>query len=171
MTSEHSYQGSRLFDRMLGVGKKIDPCIDLHLTEYLNQLAVVKAIHANPSQLPWYECSDVINYNFSMNSAPSMIPLYQKFFLLNELRILIYSGDVDAVVPFLGSETWTEGMSQTVVEDWRVWLFGDQQPGGFVKTYDTFTFLTIRGAGHMVPYFKPKQAYTFFERYINQQPF
>ena len=62
---------------------------------------------------------------------------------------------------------------------------------GYVTQYDinNFTFLTVKGAGHMVesklflpavilflsytqvPQFKPKQAYAMFERFINQQPF
>lgn len=69
---------------------------------------------------------------------------------------------------------------------------------GYVTEYDVndFTFLTVKGAGHMVwfvllatsfiiyyyiilcmhacgqvPQFKPKQAYAMFERFINRQPF
>ncbi|GJM97364.1 hypothetical protein PR202_ga14286 [Eleusine coracana subsp. coracana] len=36
----------------------------------------------------------------------------------------------------------------------RVWVFSDQV-GGFTVLYDGLTFVTIRGAGHMVPMITP----------------
>ncbi len=59
------------------------------------------AIHANTTGLPfpWEQCSSFLNYSIP-DQAVSMLPVYQ-FLLANapQLRILVYSGDVDAMVP------------------------------------------------------------------------
>ena len=35
--------------------------------------------------------------------------------------MLIYSGDVDACVPYVGSEAWTTGLGFPVLDDWHQW--------------------------------------------------
>jgi len=170
-TSSHKkpYQPIRFAHPLLK--KKFDPCIDLHLTEYLNRADVRKAIHADPSAGEWEECTNKINYDFTYQDGQNIIPYYEKFFREQPtMRILIYSGDVDSVISFVGTEQWIDSLNLPVKEDWRAWNT-DEQVGGYVKAYTKLTFLTIRGAGHMVPYFKPKLGYTFFERFITGKPF
>ena len=42
--------------------------------------------------------------------------------------------------------------------------------GGYVTRYQNdFDFLTIRGAGHMVPEMKPKETHEFIKKWINNQ--
>jgi hypothetical protein len=76
------------------------------------------------------------------------------------LRVLIYSGDADPGVMYLGSEAWTSGLGFAELEAWRPWTTdGAQRMGGYVTRYKVkandhggaFDFLTIRGSGHMVP--------------------
>ena len=73
---------------------------------------------------------------------------------------------------------WTSSLGLPVVKPWRLWLV-DSQVAGYVTSYVSdenlkehgLTFLTVKGSGHMVPQFRPKQAYAMFQRYINGQPF
>ena len=70
---------------------------------------VQAAIHANTTHLPfpWEQCSSILNYSVT-DQANSMLPVYQ--YLLGpdaELDILVYSGDVDAMVP-VGGGSGTE---------------------------------------------------------------
>ena len=37
---------------------------------------------------------------------------------------------------------------------------------GYIKQFDRLTWLTVKGAGHMVPTDKPIQAYTMFEAFL-----
>jgi serine carboxypeptidase-like clade 2 len=170
--SGNSYNPIKFEHPLLKYKKMIpfDPCIDLHLTEYLNREDVRKAIHVDDACGTWFECSNVLNYNFSMSDAPSMIPYYEKFFKQSNYKILIYSGDVDSILPTIGSQEWIDVLNRTIVKPWRPWLV-NQQVGGFVQQYDKLTLLTIHGAGHMVPYFKPANAYDFFKKYILDQPY
>jgi carboxypeptidase C (cathepsin A) len=45
------------------------------------------------------------------------------------------------------------------------------QVAGFIKNWEGFTFLTVRGAGHMVPQYKPEQSLVFFSNWLNKVPF
>lgn len=55
-------------------------------------------------------------------------------------------------VPYVGNEHWTSGLGIPVKEGWRQWTI-DGQVGGYVTEYDSngFTFITVKGSGHMVP--------------------
>lgn len=107
-------------------------------------------------------------------------PLYAD--LAQKYRVVIYSGDVDGCVPFVGTEEWTAGLGFPVVESWRPWLAGTPQnasasvSAGYVTTYaakpgHNFTFLTIKGAGHMVPQFQPVRGLQFIDRFFKNEPF
>lgn len=89
-------------------------------------------------------------------------PLYKE--LAQKYRVVIYSGDVDGCVPYVGTEEWTSDLGFPETETWRPWLAGTNQNAsasvcaGYVTNYDAgkhnFTFITVKGAGHMVPEFK-----------------
>ena len=83
----------------------------------------------------------------------------------------------------LRAQEWTEALGFEQIEAWRPWLAGTPSnatkrdtTGGYVTTYaagpnHNFTFLTVKGAGHMVPEFKPVPALQMLEAFFNQEPF
>jgi len=94
---------------------------------------------------------------------------------VGKYRTLIYSGDADACVPYYGTEEWTQGLGQAITKDWHSWTTnfnsGHSGVGGYVVNFaPDFTFITIKGAGHMVPTYKPLPALTFFQRWLAGQP-
>jgi len=56
-----------------------------------------------------------------------------------------------------------------MLKDYESWKYGDQV-GGWKKTYERLTFVTIRGSGHMVPQDKPGPALKMFYKFINGKP-
>ena len=52
----------------------------------------------------WVQCTDKVNYSMA-DVSTSVLPVYQDVLLQQNLRILVYSGDVDAVVPHIGGCT------------------------------------------------------------------
>ena len=81
------------------------------------------------------------------------------------LRVWVYSGDIDANVPILGTLHWIELMKDLeglyVMEPWREWWVKglhkhDDQVAGMAWKLKGFTFVSVKGAGHMVPHDKPK---------------
>lgn len=143
------------------------PCVDDYSSNYLNLASVKQAIHANPA-ITWVDCSNSLNYNFSHDS---MLPLYASFFDNTNLDVLIYSGDQDSILPFIGTQANIAAMNRTIKQGWRQWVGSDGQNAGFFTIYDRLTFLTIKGAGHLVPGTQPQHALDWFSRWIAGTPF
>jgi serine carboxypeptidase-like clade 1 len=136
-------------DRADDLGDAVQ-CLNAELgRQYFDSPVVRKAWHVDQVKLDhWTTC-----YNIDYSSTiPDERPMYHT--LIANMRILIYNGDADACVPWVGNEEWTRSMGYPVTEAWRPWdvkAAGREWVGGFVTEYGkNFTFLTIKHAGHMV---------------------
>lgn len=45
------------------------------------------------------------------------------------LYAYLYSGDHDAMIPFIGTQGWVRSLNFPIVDDWRAWHL-DGQSGG-----------------------------------------
>ncbi|WVZ08854.1 hypothetical protein V8G54_022200 [Vigna mungo] len=131
---------------------------------WLNNDTVRKAIHAESESVAgaWELCTDRIKYD---HNAGSMIP-YHKNLTKMGYKALIFSGDHDMCVPFTGSEAWTRSLGYKIVDEWRPWNSNDQVAGYLQEYENNLTFLTIKGAGHTVPEYKPREALEFFSHWL-----
>ncbi|KAK4860088.1 hypothetical protein QYF36_017138 [Acer negundo] len=85
-------------------------------------------------------------------------------------RSLIYSGDHDMMVPFVGTQAWIRSLNYSIVDDWRPWILHGQV-AGFTRTYSNkMTFATVKGAGHTAPEYQPVECYSMFSRWISHDP-
>lgn len=98
-----------------------------------------------------------------------MLPTYRRL-LRSGIAMLVFSGDIDAIVPLTGSRRWTRGLNLTTLEPWRAWTSSTKQVAGFVVKYQNLTFATVRGAGHMAPYTQPERSFALFSRWVQGQP-
>uniref|UniRef100_A0A0D3ACW8 Peptidase S10 serine carboxypeptidase n=1 Tax=Brassica oleracea var. oleracea TaxID=109376 RepID=A0A0D3ACW8_BRAOL len=79
------------------------------------------------------------------------------------------SGDADGRVPVIGSRYCVEALGLPVKSEWRSW-FHNHQVGGRITEYEGgLTFVTVRGAGHLVPLNKPEEALALFSSFLNGQ--
>ncbi|GAB2275292.1 Serine carboxypeptidase-like 34 [Dionaea muscipula] len=141
-----------------------DPCADDYTETYLNRPDVQAALHANATKIPysWTHCSDAIN---KWNDAPfSMLPTIRKL-VDGGLRIWVFSGDTDGRIPVTGTRLTLKKLGLEIKKDWTPW-YTNKQVGGWTVEYDGLTFVTIRGAGHQVPTFKPLQALQLVEHFL-----
>tara|TARA_B110000208_G_scaffold14306_1_gene17371 strand:+ start:82 stop:1770 length:1689 start_codon:yes stop_codon:yes gene_type:complete len=132
---------------------------------------VVKALHVK---------TNTSGMAYGPRDRDDLRPLYKT--LAQKYRVMIYSGDVDGCVPFVGTQEWTEGLGFPVVEAWRPWSSGTTNDpkanitAGYVTRYTagakdhSFTFATVKGAGHMVPEFKPVAALALVQRFMANEP-
>lgn len=79
-------------------------------------------------------------------------------------------------MPFVGLEKWTRGMNSSLVKDWHQWLSKPNFEHGLTKagyavTYDKFQFITVNGAGHMVPTFQQGFALEMFRKFLANEEF
>ncbi|KAL3160666.1 hypothetical protein ABBQ32_010583 [Trebouxia sp. C0010 RCD-2024] len=146
-----------------------DPCVDDEVEIYFNREDVQKAMHANTTGMPgpWLGCNPLIAYSMD-DLFTSMLPKYRDILKHEaDLDILIFSGDVDGIVPVIGTRRWVASLQLPVVKEWRPWYSHTGQVGGYVEVYDGLTFSTVRNAGHMVPYTQAERAYYLFSNWIH----
>jgi len=141
-------------------------CIDDWVQNYLDESSVQTSIHAQSTQ--WVDCGGP-EYDFS---TESMIPLYRMFMANTDWKIWVYSGDADTVLNFIATEAWILNQNMTVVSPWNVWYYsqidGTSQIGGWNVQFDRLPYTTVKGAGHMVPWFQPAPAFQLFTSFLQQ---
>jgi serine carboxypeptidase-like clade 1 len=106
--------------------------------------------------------------------TPTLLPRYPA--LAEAFRILIFSGDADACVPYTGSEEWTARLAAdngwALTAPWSPWLV-DGQVAGYATAWGSprgFAWATVLGAGHMVPETRPAPALALFHRFLGGGP-
>lgn len=147
-----------------------NPCTDDYATTYLNRADVQSAIHV-VGNIDWAECSRSLRYS-STDSSVSMTPIYQYLIDGNYgLKIIVYSGDDDDVCSTLGSQNWvwdTLSSYKIMGRKWESYTVNDQTAGYITKWANSgFSFLTVHGAGHEVPTYKPEAALYIFNSYLD----
>nr|GMC93998.1 putative serine carboxypeptidase-like 23 [Ipomoea batatas] len=154
-------ESSRKVKRRLG----FDPCEEDYVYSYLNLPKVQKALHANNTKLPytWEVCSEVITY--WKDRASTMFPIYRRLIASGQ-KILLFSGDVDSVVPVTSTRYSVNAMKLKVIKPWHPWEDGNKEVGGYKVVYEGLTFATVRGAGHEVPQFKPRSALALLNMFL-----
>lgn len=153
-----------------GIDPGPTPCIDAGAaTAYLNMREVRQAMHVKSAAEigKWQICTEKLDYTGDFGS---LLPYYKQQLIPN-IRVTIYNGDVDGCVPFTGNQAWTSGLGVPLKTPWSPWSV-DGQVAGYVTEYESnFNFVTVKGSGHMVPQYRPKQALAMFSRFINNQPY
>lgn len=153
--------------RMNGhVRQTYDPCTEKHSVSYFNLPEVQKALHVDPAKAPskWDTCSDTINLHWQ-DSPITVLDIYRE--LIGSIRVWIFSGDTDAVIPVTSTRYSINALNLTTASPWRAW-YDDGQVGGWTQEYEGLTFVSVRGAGHEVPLHRPKQALTLFKSFLSE---
>eukprot|EP00937_MAST-01D_sp_MAST-1D-sp2_P005437 g5437.t1 len=168
-------------------GPAADVCAcDAALSAYLSRADVQAAMHVLPATgapTPWPAGRSEFPWQYT-RTEPDVIA-YTPRLLAAGVRVLIYSGDFDGQIPTAGTEAWTRSLGYGVREPWRTWTArpgargagsgsGGAPTAGSVMRYNTtteFTLLTIRGAGHMAPRYKPLESFAMIERFLYGSPY
>ncbi|XP_068652687.1 serine carboxypeptidase 24-like [Aristolochia californica] len=142
-----------------------DPCTENYAEKYYNRPDVQKAMHANLTVIPykWTACSDVLIKHWK-DTQFSMLHTYKELIAAG-LRIWVFSGDTDSVVPVTATRFSLSHLGLSVKTRWYPW-YSDGQVGGWTEVYHGLTFATVRGAGHEVPLFQPRRALQLFKSFL-----
>ncbi|PIA52994.1 hypothetical protein AQUCO_01000692v1 [Aquilegia coerulea] len=110
-----------LRSRHLRLSLNYDPCTEKHSTVYFNLPEVQKALHANVTGVsyPWETCSDIITDHWN-DSPRSMLPIYQELIAAG-LRIWVFSGDTDSVVPVTATRYSLDALNLSTLIKWYPW--------------------------------------------------
>ncbi|XP_059928267.1 cathepsin A-like [Gadus macrocephalus] len=142
----------------------VPPCLNSTAQKsWLNRRDVRKALHIPDVRPPWDLCSDVVGDGYT-RIYPTMKDFYLKL-LSQGIRALVYNGDTDMACNFLGDQWFVEDLGIQETTKYQSWKY-DNQIAGFYQQYGNLTFLTVKGAGHMVPQWAPGPALHMFESFI-----
>jgi carboxypeptidase D len=145
-----------------------------NMTPYLRQPAVLEALHINSDKpTGWQECSGAVGSTFkARNSKPSFDLLPD---LLENMPILLFSGDQDLICNYMGTEElihnmeWNGGKGfETSPGTWaprRSWTF-EGEPAGIYQKARNLTYVLIYNSSHMVPFDYPRRTRDMLDRFI-----
>ena len=140
--------------------------------EYLNELEVKKALNVY-EEIKWLRCNEKYYYLYDMKNEGT-ITVYPN--LLHKIKILIFSGDTDIIVPINGSLNWIRKLNLTIVEDWQAWIGKnldgseeDDKVSGFRMKYDGLSFVSFKGCGHMVVEWSRKNSLYMVDQFLNDK--
>ncbi|KAL6346989.1 hypothetical protein AAG906_012240 [Vitis piasezkii] len=125
-----------------------------YLFSYLwaNDKTVQKALHVREGTIKdWVRCNESLSYTYNVVSSVD----YHRNLTKKAYRALIYSGDHDMIIPYVGTQQWIASLNLNISDDWQPW-FVDGQVAGF--------------GGHTAPEYRPKEslamAYRWFAHYF-----
>ena len=144
---------------------------EIYMTEYMNRKDVREAFHVD--EVPWTKCSGNLHYTKDFKKGSIYLFNDGEDGLLGKgLKILVYSGDTDGVCPTSGTIKWIRNLNRKVVRDWRAWkVEGSHLPSGYTVKYDEFSFLTIKGSGHMCVGWKKPQGFYMIKQFLQDKEF
>lgn len=151
-------------------------CADNYAATYLSRADVQEAIHARRVET-WSDCG-ILNtgngtadreftYDFNYESR---IPYYRDWVAQGGLDILVYSGDADYILNHMSTENWLSALDLPVKKDFVSWTGSDGQVAGYLTEFEGLRFVTVKGAGHMVPKDRPGHALDLFQAFLAGTP-
>ncbi|GMY19565.1 serine carboxypeptidase-like 45 isoform X2 [Fagus crenata] len=151
-------------------------CGQVITENYFNRKDVQKALHAQLLGLDqWSLCTDpsVLRYDLKNLEIPTIGVVGS--LVKSGIRVLVYSGDQDAVIPFTSSRRLVDrlakelGLKTTV--PYRAWFEG-KQVGGWTQIYGKtqLSFASIRGGSHFAPLTQPARSFLLFKAFLAGKP-
>ena len=129
---------------------------------YFNDPDIQKQLHVENTN--WTPCSDEVGSRYTYGTTT--VPLFESFKEAG-IKMMFYSGNVDAVCPYLQTEEYIRRIGWKVVEEKKVLTNSRGSLEGWVTKYENnLVYYVINGAGHMVPCQKPAAAMRMFESFI-----
>ncbi|KAK7267185.1 hypothetical protein RIF29_19850 [Crotalaria pallida] len=157
----------------LQVGEKIDVCQEDETITYLNRKEVQEALHAKLVGIhSWSTCSGILRYDMQNLEVPTISILGA--LVKSGIRVLVYSGDQDSVIPLLGTRSLLNGLAKefglNTTVSYRAWFEG-RQVAGWTQVYgDILSFATIRGAAHEAPFSQPERSLVLLKSFLEGKP-
>ncbi|KZS95435.1 serine carboxypeptidase [Sistotremastrum niveocremeum HHB9708] len=151
-----------------------------YIRDYLNDPETRKLLGVSPAleNVTFSSCNMAVGAGFrsNMDIIRGHTPYYLENLLDRGIKVLIYVGTYDWICNWVGNEAMVDALEWHGASDFKdqklkAWstIKGQEvsSPAGKVKSSGGLTFLTIEGAGHMVPYDKPAEALEMVTRWVH----
>ncbi|KAK8949413.1 Serine carboxypeptidase-like 18 [Platanthera zijinensis] len=136
---------------------------------WLNNRLVRQALHIKEGSVGrWHRCDFNVNAHHYKRNIPSSLPHHRNL-TSRGYRALVYNGDHDLKVPFVGTLKWIKSLGYSILDPWRAW-YVDNQVAGFTTLFSNdITFVTVKGGNHITPGNRPAQCFGMFKRWISHE--
>ncbi|XP_062020692.1 serine carboxypeptidase-like 18 [Rosa rugosa] len=139
---------------------------------WANDKTVQSALHVEKGSIKeWVRCNWSLSDSYVKDVSSSVG--YHQNLARKGYRVLIYSGDHDMAIPYVGTVAWIESLNLTLDSQWKPW-FVNAQVAGYKTKYTLgkyeLTYTTIKGAGHTAPEYKPKECFAMISRWFAYYP-
>ncbi|XP_058763478.1 serine carboxypeptidase-like 45 [Vicia villosa] len=154
-------------------GEKAYVCTRDATNAYMDKQETLKALHASLVGIQkWSICSKVLYYNPYEQFNPTINLLGT--LVRSGVRILVFSGDSDSVIPFMGTRSLIREMAEDfgfrTTRDYQAW-FQDGQVAGWSQVFeDILTYATILGEGHSDGVSQPKNSLLMLKTFLEGKP-
>jgi cathepsin A (carboxypeptidase C) len=156
-----------------------------NIQDYFNLPWVWEALHVPKAVGNYSVISEEVYMGFALTGDIAWGMQPQVLYLLDHgIDVLFYQGNLDLACNTAGNLQWAsemrwKGQPAFVAQPKRPWSHEDEEVGWFkeVKTVTasgretTFAFATVDGAGHLVPFDKPKEALAMVDRWLNKRSY
>ncbi|KAJ7248638.1 Alpha/Beta hydrolase protein [Mycena haematopus] len=146
------------------------------ITKYLSDPVLRELLGVDPQAANFSACSHDVGRLFGARLDKWAVPTqhYVSGLLDRGIRILIYAGTYDWQCNWVANRLWVDKLEWSGKEaygalDWADWGVGKGNKAGEVKQAEgsLLSFVTIRGAGHMVPHDKPEEALAMLSAWLH----
>ncbi|VAI19961.1 unnamed protein product [Triticum turgidum subsp. durum] len=111
----------------------------------------------------WSRCVTLTHFR---HDVASTVP-YHTNLTRRGYRALVYNGDHDMDMTFVGTQAWIRTLGYPAVAPWRPW-YANRQVAGFTTEYaHNLTFATVKGGGHTAPEYRPKECLAMLDRWTS----
>ncbi|KAJ8452010.1 hypothetical protein Cgig2_016591 [Carnegiea gigantea] len=136
---------------------------------WANNLKVREALHIREgTKANWVRFNTSVAYTRNVKSSFG----YHQNLTKELLHALIYSGDQDMAMTYVGSLAWITRLKLSIVDRWKPW-FTKQEVAGYTTKYSNghyhLTFVTVKGAGHTAVEYKPRECFNMFIEWLGTQ--
>jgi cathepsin A (carboxypeptidase C) len=130
----------------------------------------------NTEFIPFQTCNSNLNMKFVLtgdNARPTHSSVSK--LLENNIRVLIYAGDLDYICNYLGNRAWTLSLPWKGQSDFRklkeeYWYNSNNGDlAGQVRQSDLLTYVRGFKGGHMYPSDQKENAYDLVSRWLNNE--
>lgn len=151
----------------------LDPFPDSHYLEYLNTLAVQRAIgvpvNYTEDSLTVFNAFDATGDYARDGTLADLTSLLE-----SGVRIGLIYGDRDYICNWLGGEAISFALAGSLQPQYGPWYNAGYAPivvnssyiGGVVREFGNLSFSRVYDSGHLVPAYQPETAFTIFTRII-----
>jgi cathepsin A (carboxypeptidase C) len=155
--------------------KHFPMCYDFsNIEKFLRLESTLKNLNVDKHSAKWTSCNMAVHAGFSYDWMKNFGNLVADM-LEGGIRTIIYAGDADYIVNWMGCKAWTLALDWSKKAEFLAapdndWLV-EGKKAGKIRNAGKFTFLQVFEAGHMVPLNQPKNSLVMLETFTTGKGF